>query len=57
MEKKTFRISLGIMAAVIAALVWVNCTVKRGPEPDRVIRMANAGIEWTGAGYSGIYGK
>ena len=57
MEKKTFRISLGIMAAVIAALVWVNCTVKRGPEPDRVIRMANARIEWTGAGYSGIYGR
>ena len=57
MEKKTFRIALGILAVIAVALVWLNCTVKRGPEPDRVIQMANARIEWTGAGYNGIYGR
>ena len=57
MEKKTFRISAAILAVVLGALIFLNCTVQRGPEPDRVIGMANARIEWTGAGYSGIYGR
>ena len=57
MEKKTFRIALGIMTLIIGALVWMNCTVKREPEPDRVYQMADARIEWTGAGYNGIYGR
>ena len=57
MEKKTFRICAAIMAAVLGALIWLNCTAERGPQPDKVIPMANARIEWTGAGYSGIYGK
>ena len=57
MEKKTFRICAGIMAVVIGALIWLNCTVQPGTKPDREIPMANARIEWTGAGYSGIYGR
>ena len=57
MEKKTFRICAAIMAAVLGALIWLNCAAERGPKPDKVIPMANARIEWTGAGYSGIYGK
>ena len=57
MERKTFRICLSIMVMVIAALIWLNCTVQPGTKPDRVIPMANAKIEWTGAGYSGIYGR
>ena len=57
MEKRTFGICAAIMTAMLAALIWLNCTAKRGPEPDRVIPMANARIEWTGAGYSGIYAR
>ena len=57
MEKKSFRIALGIMTVIIGALVWMNCTVKRGPEPEGVFPMADARIEWTGAGYNGIYGR
>lgn len=57
MEKKSFRIALGIMTVIIGALVWMNCNVKRAPEPDAVYPMANARIEWSGAGYSGIYGR
>lgn len=55
MEKKTFRICAAILAAVLGALIFLNCTVQHGPKPDRVIPMANSRIEWTGAGYSGIY--
>lgn len=57
MGKKSFRIALGIMTVIIGALVWMNCTVKRGPEPDRVFPMADARIEWSGAGYNGIFGR
>ena len=57
MEKKTFRISAAILAVVLGALIFLNCTVKRGPEPDMVIQLAHARIEWTGAGYNGIYGR
>ena len=57
MEKKTFRISAAILAAVLGALIFLNCTAERGTKADKVIPMANARIEWTGAGYSGIYGR
>ncbi len=57
MGKKSFRITLGIMTVIIGALVWMNCNVNREPEPDAVYPIANARIEWSGAGYSGIYGR
>ena len=57
MEKRTFRIWAGIMAAVIGALIWANVSVKPRTKPDAVIEMANNRIEWTGAGYNGIYGR
>lgn len=57
MEKKTFRIWLIILAAVIGALIWLNVSAERGPEPEMVIPMANRNIEWTGAGYDGIYAR
>ena len=57
MGKKSFRIALGIMTVIIGALVWMNCNVKREPEPDAVYPIVNARIEWSGAGYSGIYGR
>jgi hypothetical protein len=57
MEKKTFRICAAILAAVLGVLIWLSCTAERGPKADKVIPMANARIEWTGAGYSGIHGR
>ena len=48
---------IAVLAAVVAALIWLNVNVKVGVEPDVVYPMANARIEWSGAGYSGIYGK
>ena len=57
MGKRTFRICLGVMAAVIGALIWLNVAVKKGTEPDVSFRMVNAGIVWEGAGYNGIYDR
>ena len=51
------RMGMVLLAAVIAALVWLNVNVKGGVEPDVVYPMVNARIEWSGAGYSGVYGK
>ena len=51
------KCSILIAALVIAALVWMNVSAEKGPEPDEVYPMVNARIEWSGAGYSGIYGK
>ena len=51
------KIAVVILAAVIAALVWLNVSAEKGPEPDLILPMANAHIEWSGAGYSGIYNK
>lgn len=55
MRKSSILIAALVM--VVAALVWLNCTAEKGPEPDTVYPMANARIEWSGAGYSGVYGK
>ena len=57
MEKKTFRIRLAIMAAIIGALIFLNVKQDSRQDWDVCYEMANRNIEWTGAGYSGIYGR
>lgn len=57
MSKKAFQIWAGILAVVISTLIWANASMHRGPEPDAIYEMANRNIEWTGAGYDGIYGR
>lgn len=57
MSEKAFRISAAILAAVIAALVWLNVSVKPRTPWDAVYEIANSRIEWSGAGYDGIYAK
>ena len=57
MKMKKQNVVIAVLAAVVAALVWLNVNVKVGVEPDAVYPMVNARIEWTGAGYSGIYGR
>ena len=50
-------VALIIALAALIAMICLNVFVKRGPEPDAVFQMTNRKIEWTGAGYSGIYGR
>lgn len=58
MERRTFWVTLSILAAVIMILTAAIIRQDRQRETwDISIRMANAGIEWTGAGYNGIYRK
>ena len=57
MNKKTFRISAGIMAVIIGALIFLNIKQDSRQDWDACFEMANARIEWTGAGYNGIYGR
>ena len=56
-EERRFYLTIGILAAVIGALIWANVSWKPREAWDVCIGMANARIEWTGAGYNGIYGR
>lgn len=55
-SRKTIRAAALIIA--LAALAWLAADrflpAERW-EPDFTIPMANRNIEWTGAGYSGVY--
>ena len=57
MSGKKFRIIIGALAVVIAALVYLNIKEDNRKTWDVCYPMANQRIEWTGAGYSGIYGR
>lgn len=57
MEKRTFNITACILAVVLGVLIWANVTQKQETKWDESYPMANARIEWSGAGYSGIYGR
>lgn len=57
MSKRIFGISISIMAVVLAALIYLNVKEDNRRTWDTVHGMANSRIEWTGAGYSGIYGR
>ena len=57
MSKKTFRISAGILAVIIGALIFLNIKQDSRRDWDFCYEIANARIEWTGAGYNGIYGR
>ena len=57
MSKRAFRISAAILACVIAALVWANISVRTRTPWDVEYEMVNSRIEWSGAGYNGIYGN
>lgn len=55
MSARSFKISVIILAAVIAALVWLNISVKPRTPWDVCFEMTNSRIEWNGAGYNGIF--
>lgn len=55
MSRKTFRISMGILAAVLGVLIFLNIRMETEQTWDVSYEMVNRNVEWTGAGYSGIY--
>lgn len=57
MGKVSFRICLGIILAAIAVLIFFEIRMQREPAWAVCYEMTNKHIEWTGAGYNGIYGK
>ena len=57
MERRSFWTAMGILAAVIMVLAGAIIRMDRqGPAWDVSYPMADARIEWSGAGYNGIYG-
>ena len=52
---KTLAAIFCLLAVIIAGTVGLILE-NRPMEPDVVYPMTNRNIEWTGAGYSGIYG-
>lgn len=58
MSRRTFWISMSIMTVVLGMLIFLNSwEAGREPECDVSYPMVNQRITWTGAGYSGIYGR
>ena len=57
MSKRTFHIIGGIMAVVLGVLIGLNIWQDSRKTWDECYWMTNRRIEWTGAGYSGIYEK
>ena len=55
MDRRGFWITMAAVVVMILAEVGI-LTQESGPEPDVTYPMVNSRIEWTGAGYSGIYG-
>ena len=48
--------ALIIALALLVGMILVNVYVKPHTKPDVVYPMVDQHIEWTGAGYCGIYG-
>lgn len=46
-----------VTALLVACAVTMFIEQAEACKPDFIIPMANARIEWTGAGYDGIYGR
>ena len=57
MSKRAFRICASILAAVTIALIGMNIAADADKTWDVCFEMTNRRVEWTGAGYSGIYGR
>ena len=57
MSRKHFYITMGVILAVMAALLVWAFSAEAEKTWDVCYPMSNQHIEWTGAGYSGIYGR
>ena len=57
MSRRKFGVLMGIMAVVIGVLIGLNISAATRVNWDVSYTMANRGIEWTGAGYNGLFGR
>lgn len=57
MSRKSFVIVFSVLMAVIIALAWWAISDAETKTGDVCYPMVNQRIEWTGSGYSGIYGR
>lgn len=46
MSRKSFGISMGVMAVVMALLIWMNVMAESRPAWDVVYEMPNAQVSW-----------
>ena len=53
MSRKTFCICIVVLAAALAAALWIRNGVKAEPDWDISYGMINQNVKWTGAGYNG----
>ena len=56
MKRKQFFIIMSILLAIIAALAVADICAADGNTWDVCYEMTDRYVEWSGAGYSGIYG-
>ena len=56
-SRKRFFLLAGAVIAAVIVLMWISFSKAAGTKYDVCYEMTNQGIEWTGAGYSGIYGR
>ena len=57
MKRKTFYIMVGIIAAVIIALIWWSFSGADEPAWDVCYPMANANISWNQTYHGGTFGR
>ena len=57
MSKGKFWIVAAVLAAFTAAVVWIGLSEAERPAWDVCYEMTDRNVEWSGAGYSGIYGR
>jgi len=55
MSKKTFRISIGIMAVVLSALIGMNISLDNEKTWDVSYEMTNTNVTWLQTFHSGAW--
>lgn len=57
MSKKTFRISIGIMAVVLSALIGMNKAIDNEKTWDVSYEMTNTNVTWLQTFHPGVWGE
>lgn len=55
MSRKAFVVALSVIMTVILGMIITAVRFRPEPAWDVCYEMVNSRIEWTGAGYNGIY--
>ena len=57
MSKRAFRIIMSVLLIAIGAMIYLNIEQDRRVDWDVCYKFTNQKIEWTGAGYNGIWAR